>query len=77
MAEALAKYPLFFAASEAWKAAHPGTLPTLIRIASKVEGFRRAGMAHSKAPADHSIFDFDPDRIEMLLGEPNLKVEFV
>ncbi|SMH42476.1 hypothetical protein [Mesorhizobium australicum] len=76
MEEARAMYPCFFTASETWKAAHPGTLPTIVRISSKIEGFRRADLAHSKAPVDHSIFDFDPDRLERLLAEPNLRVEF-
>lgn len=75
-AEAAAKWPRFFAASEAWKAAHPGVLPTVMRITSKVEGFRRAGMAHPKATVDHPIGTFDADQTEQLLGEPNLKVEF-
>lgn len=74
--EWVAKYPRLFAASEAWKAAHPDTRPSVIRISAKVEGFRRAGMAHSKAPVDHPLGTFDPDQLEQLLGEPNLKVEF-
>nr|WP_295470264.1 HI1506-related protein [Mesorhizobium sp.] len=74
--EAKAKYPRFFAASEAWRAAHPGVLPTVMRITSKVEGFRRARMAHPKATVDHPIGTFDADQTEALLAEPNLKVEF-
>jgi len=75
--EAYAKYPHLFAASEAWRAASPDAPPTSIQIKSKVEGFRRAGVAHSRAPIDHPIGTFDADQLEALLAEPKLTVRFV
>ncbi|MCR5855991.1 HI1506-related protein [Mesorhizobium sp. J428] len=75
--EAHAKYPLLFGAWEAWRAASPDAPPTSIQIKSKVEGFRRAGIAHSRTPTEHPIGTFNPDQVEALLAEPHLTVRFV
>lgn len=52
------------------------TRQPVIRITSKVAGFRRGGIAHP-AQADHPIRTFTPDQLEAILGEANLTVELV
>ncbi|TIX53017.1 MAG: hypothetical protein E5V28_30895 [Mesorhizobium sp.] len=87
-AEFRAKYPRTFAALDAWRAAEgdEGEQPTGLRIKSKIEGFRRAGIAHSKATVDHPLETFAGRhegervglaRLEMLFAEPNLVVELI
>ncbi|MGQ0529991.1 MAG: HI1506-related protein [Panacagrimonas sp.] len=49
----------------------------ILRITSKIAGFRRAGMAHAAAPTDHAIEKFTADQIEALKGEAMLTVEEV
>ncbi|MEL6921363.1 MAG: HI1506-related protein [Pseudomonadota bacterium] len=46
-----------------------------VRITSKVDGFRRAGVAHSKAPTEYRAGAFDDAALKLLRGEPNLIVE--
>jgi len=46
----------------------------VLRITSKVEGFRRAGMSHPKAATDHPIERFAPEEMRALLAEPNLSL---
>ncbi|WP_421357811.1 hypothetical protein [Agrobacterium rosae] len=53
------------------------TRAPVIRITSKVAGFRRGGIAHPGHAVDHPIRDLSPDQLETLLGEPNLTVELV
>ncbi len=49
-----------------------------LRIAAKRDGFRRAGVAHSKTPVLHPPFFFSAEQILALLHEPMLSVvEFV
>ncbi|WP_026784217.1 HI1506-related protein [Pleomorphomonas koreensis] len=48
-----------------------------IRITSRIEGFRRAGMRHSKTPTDHSFYAFTAEQLDQLDDEPNLKVEYL
>lgn len=72
-----AEYPLLAVAFEAYLADHGGS-PTGLRITSKVDGFRRAGIAHPKATVDHPMEAFPtPHLIEQLLGERNLVVELI
>jgi len=47
----------------------------LIRIISSIEGFRRAGMAHSKTPTDHKEDTFTEEQLKALQDEPNLLVQ--
>lgn len=47
----------------------------MIRIRSLIEGFRRAGVAHSTTPTDHPDTQFTADELEQLLHEPMLAVE--
>ncbi len=72
-----AAYPKLSAAIDAWQA-KGGPAPTAVRIVSKIDGFRRAGMAHSKEAAEHPVESFHaPEQLEALFAEPNLIVEFV
>ncbi|RWB50843.1 hypothetical protein [Mesorhizobium sp.] len=73
-----AKFPRFSAELDAWKAEHGDELPAGLRIRSKVEGFRRGGIAHSKAEVDHPIEAFkSPEQLEAIFAEPKLKVELI
>lgn len=73
------KFPRLAAAIDAWQAANAdGDVPTGVRIRSKVDGFRRAGIAHSKAPVAHAMEAFKgPEQLEALFAEPNLVVELI
>ncbi|WP_027143149.1 HI1506-related protein [Mesorhizobium sp. WSM3626] len=75
-AEFRARFPRMSAELDAWKAENGDQLPAGLRIRSKLDGFRRAGIAHSKAPVEHQIGAFKgPEQLEALFAEPNLKVE--
>ncbi|TIV70555.1 MAG: hypothetical protein E5V89_14115 [Mesorhizobium sp.] len=77
-AEFRAKFPRFSAELDAWKAEHGDELPAGLRIKSKVEGFRRGGIAHSKEAVDHPIEAFkSPEQLEAIFAEPNLTVELI
>lgn len=69
--------PRLLAAVRAFRAANPDRNATGVRIAAKRDGFRRCGMAHPKAPADHPADRFPPDQLEALLAEPMLTVDLV
>ena len=43
-----------------------------IQIVSKVDGFRRGGIAHSTKPTDHPLSKFTKEQLQQLDGEPNL-----
>lgn len=77
-AEIRARYPAWAAAIDAWQAAGNEQPPTGVRVISRREGFRRAGVAHTCAPAEHPIETFGtPELLEALFGERNLAVELV
>lgn len=68
-------YPHFAAAIDAWQATNEG-MPTVVRIRSKREGFRRGGMVHTKALREFAFDGFtSPDQLDVLFGEPVLTVE--
>lgn len=48
-----------------------------IRITAKVNGFRRAGIAHSKEPTDHADAAFTPAQLKELQAETMLTVEII
>jgi hypothetical protein len=48
-----------------------------IRIIAAVQGFRRAGIAHSTEPTTYAVDDFSEEQLEQLHKEPRLVVEFV
>lgn len=73
-----AAYPKLSAAIDAWQASDNLRQPKGVRIVSKIDGFRRAGIAHSKEAAEHPVETFRlPEQLEALFAEPNLIVEFV
>jgi hypothetical protein len=77
-AEFRARFPRMSAELDAWKAENGDELPAGLLIRSKVDGFRRAGIAHSKAPVEHRIDAFSgPEQLEALFAEPNLVVELI
>lgn len=47
----------------------------MIRITSKVDGFRRAGVAHPAAPTDYPDDAFTKPQLAQLKDEPMLVVE--
>ncbi|WP_082407356.1 HI1506-related protein [Mesorhizobium sp. 1M-11] len=72
-----AAYPKLSAAIDAWQA-KGGPRPTAVRVVSRVDGFRRANIAHSKEAVEHPVESFRlPEQLEALFAEPNLVVEFV
>lgn len=79
--EAAWRFPHLSAALQGWieraAAAEIVEAGPTIRIAALRDGFRRAGIAHPKEPADRPITVFTPDQVEQLLGEAMLKVELV
>lgn len=46
-----------------------------LRITAKVEGFRRAGMAHPARATDHPAGTFSPRQVEELMGDAGLVVQ--
>lgn len=49
----------------------------MIIISSKRDGFRRCGVAHSKAPVEHPDDKFTEKELAMLEADPMLKVDAV
>ncbi|MER8923385.1 HI1506-related protein [Mesorhizobium sp. M0050] len=77
-AEFRSRFPRMSAALNAWKAEHGDELPSGLRIRSKLDGFRRAGIPHSKAPVEHQLGAFKgPEQLEAIFAEPNLVVELI
>lgn len=73
------RYPLAAAAFEAWRG---DNLPSGVRISALRDGFRRAGIAHTKLPVDHTLESLGPwevavGKLEQLLAETHLKVELI
>lgn len=54
-----------------------GKAVVAVRVAAKVDGFRRAGRAWSKAPTEVAIDELDDDQLKALLAEPNLDVVLI
>jgi len=48
-----------------------------VRIVSRVDGFRRGGIAHSHAPVEYEAGRFSAEEFEALKSEPNLIVEVI
>lgn len=55
----------------------PAAAGPMLRITSKVEGFRRAGIAHPSRAVPHSGSDFSDAQLAALFGEPMLVVEVI
>ncbi|MDL2320767.1 hypothetical protein LJC47_00255 [Desulfosarcina sp. OttesenSCG-928-B08] len=49
----------------------------MIRITSKKEGFRRAGVAHSRTPKEYPDEAFTAEQLKQLKAEPMLVVELI
>jgi len=47
----------------------------VVRIKAVRDGYRRAGVAHSKAWATHAFDAFDADDLEALTADPNITIE--
>lgn len=47
----------------------------MLRIVAMKDGFRRAGMAHSTAPAEYPLSNFTAEQIKALKAEPLLVVQ--
>lgn len=45
-----------------------------IRIVSKIDGFRRAGIAHTREPKDYRVDAFTDAQLQALAKEPNLTI---
>lgn len=71
------RYPLSYAFFAKWDDGDPDTMPTGLRVISKTDGFRRAGVAHSASGLTLLPGEFTPDQLEAWLGEPELTVELV
>lgn len=52
-------------------------MAVLIRIASRSNGFRRCGIAHSSEPVDYPADRFSESQIEQMKAEPMLMVSVV
>lgn len=50
-------------------------MPKVIRITSKVAGFRRAGMSHPDVPVDHPADTISAAQLAALMAEPKLVVQ--
>ncbi len=59
------------------KMANANPVVSALKIASKVEGFRRAGRPWSREQQTVSIDEFSQEQIEALLSEPMLEVVVV
>jgi hypothetical protein len=49
----------------------------MIRITSRIDGFRRCGVAHPKAATEYADDRFSKKELEALQAEPMLTVEIV
>ena len=52
-------------------------MPNTIKITAAQDGFRRAGVAHSKAATDHKEDAFTEEQLEALQAEPMLTVQVI
>ncbi len=59
------------------RAEDKGEMPSLLRVNSLTDGFRRAGIRHPFGVSDYPLDHFDPAQIEIMLDEPALIVELV
>ena len=52
-------------------------MATHIRITARRDGFRRAGLVHSRQPADHPIGSLTQTQIDQIEADPALELEIV
>ncbi|MCZ7933527.1 HI1506-related protein [Agrobacterium leguminum] len=70
-------FPLSFTLLSSFTEIRSMENPPLVRVTSKRDGFRRAGIAHSSKPVDYRPWDISPEQLEAILAEPVLTVEVV
>ncbi|CUX41646.1 hypothetical protein AGR7C_Lc100154 [Agrobacterium deltaense Zutra 3/1] len=70
-------FPLSFALLSSFTEIRTMENPPLVRVTSKRDGFRRAGIAHSSRPVDYRPGQLSPEQLEAILAEPVLTVEVV
>lgn len=70
-------FPLSFALLSSFTETRSMENPPLVRVTSKRDGFRRAGIAHSSRPVDYRPGQLSPEQLEAILAEPLLTVEVV
>lgn len=70
-------FPLSFALLSSFTELRSMENPPLVRITSKRDGFRRAGIVHSSRPVDFRPGELSPEQLEAILAEPVLTVEVV
>ncbi|WP_421460635.1 HI1506-related protein [Agrobacterium tumefaciens] len=70
-------FPLSFALLSSFTEQFSMEYPPLVRITSKRDGFRRAGIAHSSKPVDYRPAELSPEQLEVILAEPLLTVEVI
>lgn len=70
-------FPLSFALLSSFTEIRSMENPPLVRVTSKRDGFRRAGIAHSSKPVDYRPAELSPEQLEAILAEPLLTVEVV
>ncbi|MGP4671741.1 HI1506-related protein [Agrobacterium salinitolerans] len=70
-------FPLSFALLFSFTEIRSMENPPLVRVTSKRDGFRRAGIAHSSKPVDYRPGQLSPEQLEAILAEPLLTVEVV
>lgn len=49
----------------------------IVRIKAPRDGYRRAGVAHTKAAKEHAHDAFDRDQLEQLWGDENIAISYV
>lgn len=73
-----AAYPLTLALLEGFTGTGSLENPPVLRVTAKQEGFRRAGLVHSRRPQAFPLpTDLTPAQVEALLADPMLTVEVV
>ncbi|SIR43151.1 hypothetical protein SAMN05880590_1328 [Rhizobium sp. RU35A] len=68
-----ARYPLTYQAMQPFV----GRQAPVLKIVSRQDGFRRAGLVHMREAAFHEVAVLSPDQIERLLSEPMLVAEVI
>ncbi|WP_337267064.1 hypothetical protein [Oryzifoliimicrobium ureilyticus] len=66
-------YPLLHALIAGWQSLERPVL----KVISRVAGFRRGGIAHPTEAVLHDMESMHPDQVEQILAEPNLVAELV
>lgn len=47
----------------------------VVRVSATRDGYRRAGVAHSKAPVEHAFDRFNEAQLKALIEDENISVE--